>query len=195
MRNPKLTVYSIGHSNHPLDKFIGLLKKHRISLVCDVRSAPYSRRNPHFNREMLAKSLNNEQIGYAFLGKELGAKSRDQSCYVDGKVQYSLLAKTPLFKSGLDRLISEAESRRLTLMCAEENPLNCHRTILVCRHLRAQVSNILHIRGDSELETHEHFEQRLIGLTGATQGELFSNSENMVEQAYDNRGKDMAYSR
>ena len=124
------TVFTIGHSTHPQERFIGLLLKHGITAVCDVRSKPYSRMNPQFNREDLEEALLAQGIAYRFLGKELGARSDDPDCYVGGKVQYDRLAGTELFKQGLKRVIRGLkEDFRIALMCAEKEPLECHRTI------------------------------------------------------------------
>lgn len=156
------TIYTIGHSSHPIDKFIELLKQHDITLVVDVRSAPHSRYNPQFNREVLAAALANEGIKYLFLGKELGARPQDPNCYKEGRVDFGQLAGRPEFKTGLERVRAEAKTCRLAVMCAEKDPLDCHRTILVCRHLRASVG-IKHILADGSIEDHAQTEARLRG--------------------------------
>jgi uncharacterized protein (DUF488 family) len=93
------TVFTIGHSTHSETRFIDLLQLHHITAVCDVRSKPYSRRNPQFNREDLKETLDDNGIAYVFLGKELGARSQDAACHDGGKVQYERLAQTELFKT------------------------------------------------------------------------------------------------
>src|SRR5258707_92198 len=125
------TIYTIGHSTHPIEQFVTLLKSVSITAVSDVRSRPYSRMNPQFNREPLKATLRAEGIKYVFLGKELGARSDDQSCYRNGQLQYDLLAGTELFRQGIERMKEGARSFRIALMCAEKEPLDCHRTILV----------------------------------------------------------------
>src|SRR5258708_5379694 len=94
-------VFTIGHSIHPQERFIALLRLHGITALCDVRSKPYSRMNPQFNRDELEKVLLEQGIAYRFLGKELGARSDDPLCYEGGKVQYGRLAQTDLFNHGL----------------------------------------------------------------------------------------------
>src|SRR6266508_1360483 len=112
-------VYTIGHSTHSIERLIELLSRHEISVVCDVRSKPYSRMNPQFNREALKDVLRNAGIKYVFLGKELGARSEDKSCYRNGQVQYDLLAQTKLFQEGIKRIKEGAKDYRIALMCAE----------------------------------------------------------------------------
>jgi uncharacterized protein (DUF488 family) len=83
-----MELFTIGHSNHSIDAFIALLQQHGITAVADVRSHPYSRFLPHFNQSALKAALLNAGIQYVFLGKELGARSADPSCYVNGKLSY-----------------------------------------------------------------------------------------------------------
>src|SRR5215475_3029226 len=98
------TLYTIGHSNRSLEEFLEALKAHGITAIADVRSQPYSRMNPQFDREALSASLKAEGIAYVFLGKELGARSPDSSAYEDGKVQFERLARASIFQEGLDRV-------------------------------------------------------------------------------------------
>ena len=130
-----MDLFTIGHSNHPAGRFLEMLRQHRIELIADVRSVPHSRRHPQFNREALAEELGQAGIGYEFLGRELGARADDPLLYEDGRVSYSRLAATGLFQFGLDRLRELAASRRTAIMCAEKEPLDCHRTLLVARNL------------------------------------------------------------
>lgn len=192
MRRKKV-LYTIGHSRHSIEHFINLLRQASVSLVFDVRSIPYSRRNPQYNQKVLAGRLRNEGIDYVFSGKELGAKSPSPDCYVDGKVQYDLIAARPEFADSLDRVIDKAGEARPALLCAEEDPLVCHRTILICRHLRDRVDAIFHIRGDGSMETNEVFEQRLVKATGLKEPDLFDSETTLIERAYELRGQRISY--
>ena len=185
-------LYTVGHSKHPIEHFIYLLKEHAVSLVFDVRSIPYSRRNPQFSKKALAVRLEDEGIAYFFSGKELGAKSPSPDCYVNGKVQFDLIAARPEFSDGLDLVIEKTGKARPALLCAEEDPLTCHRTILICRHLRNRVNSILHIRGDGSIETNEEFERRLVRATGSGEVDLFDSETDIIERAYELRGRRMS---
>ncbi len=186
-----LSVFTIGHSTHGADKFRDLLAGHKVTAVADVRSSPYSRFNPQFNREELRADLKGSRISYVFLGEELGARSKDRSCYVDGKVQYDRLAQTALFQHGLDRVIGGAQQHRIALMCAEKDPLTCHRCILVSRHLTARQIDIQHILGDGRLESHAEALARL--LRELQLPELFRPRGELVDEAYRVRGDEIAY--
>ena len=187
-------VYTIGHSTNSIDEFIGSLKQHGITAVADVRSAPYSRFNPQFNRETLLKKLQDCGIKYVFLGKELGARSDDPSCYRDSKVRYDLLAETDLFKDGLERVKAGAQDYRIALMCAEKDPLDCHRTILVARKLVEQGLTVKHILADGGIESHEEVLDRLLDLVGLGSPDFFRTKEDAIREAYEKRGEAIAYS-
>ena len=151
-------IFTIGHSNHPIERFIDLLQRHKITALADVRSTPFSRFNPQFNRERLTESLRAAGIAYVFLGEELGGKR-------DG-VSYAEIAAADSFRRGLDRLREGAARMRVAFMCAEREPLDCHRTLLVSRHLTAPDLAIRHILADVTVEEHESVERRLVAQMG-----------------------------
>ncbi len=187
-------VSTIGHSNHPLEHFITLLKQHDINVLCDVRSDPYSRVNPQFNRETLKAALGDTGITYVFLGKELGARSEDPSCYVRRKVRYDRLAQTALFRKGIESQLQRMQGSRLALMCAERDPLDCHRTILVARHLETRGIAVEHILADGSVETHGQAVARLLRQLKIPEGDdLFHTREAMIDDAYNTQGERIAY--
>jgi uncharacterized protein (DUF488 family) len=185
-------IYTVGHSNHPIERFLALLRRHGIALLADVRSTPYSRFNPQFRRDALAGALAQNAIEYLFLGEELGARSKDRSCYDDaGRVSYQKLANTELFRQGIEHLLAAARSRTTAIMCAEKDPLDCHRTILVARALEARGEKIAHILSSGEIETHEQALARLRAKLKLAPDDLFGSDLN--QQAYDARGLEIAY--
>ena len=186
-------VFTIGHSTHSIEKFIELLAAHQIKVVADVRSSPFSKFNPQFNRDNLQNSLKATGIRYVFLGKELGARSEDPACYVADKVQYDRLAKTPLFQSGLDRVIEGANNYRIALMCAEKDPLDCHRTILVARELLKRGVTITHILDDGSLESHTESILRLVDSLGMSLDDMFISRDEIIDQAYSRQANRIAY--
>jgi uncharacterized protein (DUF488 family) len=185
-------IYTLGHSNHPIDTFLALVQRHGITLLADVRSTPYSRFNPQFRREALAASLRRIGIEYVFLGEELGARSKDRSCYEGGRVSYRKLAATELFRQGIDRLLAAATSHRLALMCAEKDPLDCHRTLLVARELVKRGVAVAHILATGEIESHTDAMARLRERLNISANDLFGD-EDPDEQAYELRGRQIAY--
>jgi uncharacterized protein (DUF488 family) len=186
-------VYTIGHSTHSIERLIELLQSHSISALCDVRSQPYSRVNPQFNRETLKEALRNADIKYVFLGKELGARSEDKSCYRNGQVQYDLLAQTKLFEEGIKRVKDGARDYRIALMCAEKEPLDCHRTILVARKLCDEGLTVKHILYDGQIEEHAHAIGRLVGQLRLPGADMFREEEEVISDAYARQGSQIAY--
>lgn len=185
-------LFTIGHSTHTVDHFIDLLKEHSITAVCDVRSQPYSQYNPQFNRENLKKDLKMNNIEYVFLGKELGARSENPGCYIDGKVQYNYLVDEPLFKHGISRLSQGMKQYSIALMCAEKDPITCHRMILVCREMRSIADQINHILADGKIETNSEAEDRLMNVLRIVP-DMFKNKSECIEEAYDKQGLRIAY--
>lgn len=191
----KYSIYTVGHSNHQTDKFVSLLENHGITAICDVRSKPYSARNPQFNRESIKRSLRDRGISYVFLGRELGARSEDDSCYVNGKVDFDLLSRTNAFQHGIQRINNGVEKFRIALMCAEKDPIECHRAILIARHFDYSRFSILHIHADNTIETQEKAVSRLIRKLGLESQDLFRSSESITDDAYRIQGSLIAYSR
>jgi len=188
------TVLTIGHSKHSIEKFIGLLRPHSVSAVVDVRSQPYSKFNPDFNREVLARSLPMQGIAYIFLGKELGARSDDPSCYENGTVKYGRLAKTDAFRAGLERVQAENVKQTIALMCAEREPLECHRTLLVARELVNLGTDVVHILADGQVEPHADAMKRLLKLLGwPDQEDLFRTYSQIMDEAYAAQESRVAY--
>ncbi|MBI5651592.1 MAG: DUF488 domain-containing protein [Chloroflexi bacterium] len=156
-----MKLYTIGHSNHKLDKFIRLLEENHIGTLVDIRTAPYSRYNPQFNKENLASALSEREIEYAYAGKYLGGRPSDPACYknralpAEGadylhKVDYPEVMKRAWFMQAVARLLEMADERTLAIMCSEENPAECHRHHLIAQFLfdaHPEV-DVRHIRGD-----------------------------------------------
>jgi len=145
-------IYTIGHSNVPTEKIINLLRDHSIEILVDVRSQPYSRYSPQFNREDFQRILSQECIEYAFAGEWLGGRPKDPSCYEDGRVSYERMETKDWYRRGIARLLEIAAEKRTAIMCAEEDPRHCHRHNLVAKTLMEEAVEVLHIRGDGRLE-------------------------------------------
>lgn len=171
---------TIGHSNHTIDHFVSLLTRHEVTALGDVRSFPRSRFNPQFNRDRLEASLKDAGIGYVHLGDALGGMRGD----------FAAIAALPSFAAGLERVREGARRHRVALMCAEKDPLDCHRFVLICRHLRQDLA-ISHILGDGTLIEQAALEDRLLAATKldrAQGGLLAEDRETVVQRAYDARG-------
>jgi uncharacterized protein (DUF488 family) len=186
-------VFTIGHSNLEIANFVVLLKQHGIQVVADVRSSPYSQYNPQFNRELLQRALREQGISYVFLGEELGARRSEPECYLNGRADYSLIAQMPAFSRGVERIIQGAAKMRVAMMCAEKDPLDCHRCILVSPRLCERGLDILHILSDGSLESQEQAARRLTQLLDLPERDLFHSTGEVVAEAYRLQGEKIAY--
>ena len=144
-------LWTIGHSNHAFEHFLGLLQQYRIDVLADVRSQPYAKYAAHFSQAPLRQLLADKDLRYVFLGRELGGRPPELEMYdADGYVLYGDLAETQRFAQGLERLLEGAARCRVAMMCSEENPTDCHRRLLVARALLEgdPSTSVTHIRGD-----------------------------------------------
>src|ERR1700686_1703052 len=186
-------VYTIGHSNGTAEHLLEMLDQHGITGVADVRSRPYSRFNPQFNREALAGVLKNSGREYVFLGEELGARSEDPACYRDGRAQYVLIAQTPLFARGIGRLLAGMEKFRVEIFWAEKEPLSCHRSILIARYLHERSISVQHILEDGSLEDHNSSLLRLLALHDIQENNLFQTKDELIAFAYEKQAEEIEY--
>lgn len=193
MSSAGVTVLTVGHSNHTVEAFLALLRQHSVTALADVRSAPYSRFAPQFNRDTLERSLSAIGIRYVYLGRELGARSDDPACYEDGRVQYQRLAQTDSFHRGIERVLRGASEFRIALMCAEKDPLNCHRCILVARALDDLGVDVQHILLDGRLESHRDAMERLLDVTGMHHEDLYRTNKELIQEALSRQEERIAY--
>ena len=188
-------LYTVGHSNHTITIFIDLLQRHKINIIVDVRSVPYSRYCTQFNKKNLSAALQEVNIHYIFLGKELGARPDDPACYEGGFVNFKWILKRNEFKDGLRRLLEVVEKYRVAMMCSEKEPLDCHRTILLCRMLSKYNIPIKHILEDGRVEDHNDTERRLVKVLKIepTLFEAEKTESNLIEQAYDQQSQNISH--
>lgn len=160
MESQQIDIFTVGHSNSPADQLVALLKKYDIQDVVDVRSAPYSKYAPQFNREVIEHTLKDAGINYIFAGDYLGGRPKDPSCYETtdentNKLNYALVMQRPFYKQGIARLIELAVRHKVAIMCSEEDPSLCHRHLLISQTLLDQHVSVWHIRKQGILEQAE----------------------------------------
>jgi uncharacterized protein (DUF488 family) len=175
-------IRTVGHSSHPIERFVELLAGGGVQRLIDVRSVPYSRRFPQFGRERLARSLAAAGIDYRWEGEALGGKA-------PGIASYGAAAARPGFQLALDRLLQESRDVALCLMCAEKEPLDCHRTVLVSRRLAERGAVIAHLLADGTVRPHAEVEAALLGHDGG--GDLFEDRAQQLARAYEARERAM----
>jgi len=186
-------LYTVGHSVHPMERFIEILEMNKIEAVADVRSSPFSRFTPQFNRDTLQKSLKDRGVHYVFLGSELGARRDEPECYESNRVLYRKVADLPIFQFGLSRLQEGARKMRVAIMCAEKDPLACHRAVLVSHFSRDHFSDTLHILEDGSLESRAEADLRILKEYRLEKEDFFSTYEERLALAYSKRAEKIAY--
>jgi uncharacterized protein (DUF488 family) len=168
-----VVIHTLGHSRHSVADFAALAKKHGVETVVDVRGQPWSRFNPQFNREPFCEALAAEGLGYRWEGECLSGRPQDRRFYRDdGKVDWAAVRAWPDFHAALDGVTELAGRERLALVCAEEDPLQCHRRFLLTPPLIDRKAAVLHIRKTGEIETEAETARRAAG-TDARQTDLF----------------------
>ena len=207
---PNQRVFTIGHSTHGIDDFIGLLKKHKIDCLIDVRSQPYSRIAPQFNKERLSSSLKSDEILYAHFEKEFGARYTKPSLFdEDNKVDFDKVRASTEFKQGIQRLRKALDlGYIIALMCSEAEPFDCHRFSMISYQLRKEVE-VSHILKAGNLKENSDLEKELLDKynkklpQNTSQQEISFDTEDIkpevtkeqqIELAYRLRGKDIAFS-
>jgi len=125
-----------------------------------VRSRPHSRWSPQFNKHALGTALGENNVAYVFLGKELGGRPEDPALLKNGKPNYEAMSRSDLFRAGIERIIEGAKTHRIALLCAERDPLDCHRFLLIGRHLASRAVPMAHILASGEIEAQEETEGR-----------------------------------
>jgi len=167
-------ILTLGHSNHSLERFLGLLKRCEVQVLVDVRSHPYSRFAPHFDTRGLKDAVTGAAVKYLFLGKELGGRPEGPGFYdAEGYVLYWRVAESPLFLEGIQRLENGIQKFRVAMMCSEEDPTGCHRRLLVGRVLKGRGVQLDHVRGDGRLQAEADLEAVELRKRGNGQTAMF----------------------
>lgn len=191
-------IFTMGHSNLEPAEFLALLARAEVEVVADVRSRPQSARFPQFSQAVLENILKTGNMDYTFLGEELGGRPDDPEAYRDdGRVNYPARRRSYAFKAGLDRLLKLSQEKTIAVLCAEEDPLDCHRFLMISPELVASGLSPVHIRKDFRLETQEAAENRLLeahGFAGVAANTLFPQARTeALEKAYELQAEKAAF--
>lgn len=187
-------ILTVGHSTHSLERFVELLKRSAVTAIADVRSSPWSRYNPQFNRSALKSSLRSVGIDYRFYGKQLGGRPADPSLFHGSTADYVAMAKTQEFADGLAMVLVGSAKHQIALMCSEHDPLDCHRCLLVGRALEERGAPVSHILSNAEIVSQQGIEEKLLNLSGRGADDFFVPRSEQLSAAYRDRSLKVAYS-
>jgi uncharacterized protein (DUF488 family) len=190
---PVFDLFSIGHSNIPAERFMAMLQGAGVKTIADVRTTPASRFSPWFSAKPLATLLARHGIGYVRHGDTLGGRPRDAKLYRDGVADYEAMARQPEFQAGIAGLLAAAAQCRVCIMCAEREPLDCHRCLLVARALVDRGLSVGHLLHDGTVESHRSTEQRLLAPSGVAEELFVTGQDERLAAAYRRRARAFAY--
>ncbi|MEA4826833.1 MAG: DUF488 domain-containing protein [Clostridium sp.] len=196
-------IYTIGHSSHTSEYFLYLLRKFGINSIVDIRSIPFSRYVPHFNKDNIKNFLNSNHIYYIYMAREFGLLQEGENLlHPEGYLDFNKVRQTSSFNKGVERLKNGLhKDYRIAIMCAEKDPIDCHRSILVAPALIREGYSVVHILPDGKRESHEEFEERLLQLyfPKTPQQNFFdiieedNSRKTLINMAYALRNRDLIY--
>jgi len=186
------SIHTIGHSNHAIEAFVALLRLHGVNAIADVRSTPSSKRFPQFEKKVLQSNLDASGIQYVFLGDGLGARPRNPDCYIQGTAVFERIRATNSFTNALDRLQRGAQTYKICLMCAERDPVDCHRTWLVAQTLHDKGIVVKHILADGTIEMHDALLRR-VAKSDFDTASLFDDEREILLAVANREAKRIAY--
>ncbi len=186
-------VLSIGHSTLDYEQFAERLNAAGVTAIADVRTSPFSRNFGHFNRDVLKNALARDGIAYVFLGKELGGRPKGDEFYTDGVADYEKMAKSDMFRKGLERVEQGARKYRIAMMCSERSPLDCHRCLLVGRALAERGVTVYHLLPDGETVAQPEIEEQLLAMAGKHHDDMFASPAERLNDAYRERARKVAF--
>lgn len=194
MADAAVEILTIGHSTLPYERFLALLRQASVTAIADVRTAPFSRHFPHFNRDALRNQLRSNDITYVFLGEELGGRPKGEQFFCNGVADYEKMAETATFARGLERVIDGAQKYRIAMMCSEHDPLDCHRCLLVGRALQGRNANVRHILSSGQVVDQRQVEDKLMEMSGKSDIDFFEPPAKRLAAAYRDRAMKVAFS-
>lgn len=186
-------IYTVGYAGRTIEGFIDTLKQYGIEILSDVRSSPWSKWTPDFGKEKLERYVADHHIRYYWMGDQLGARPDSPELYVKGRLSFALMRKQPYFHAGIARLRKGEKKWRIALMCAEKDPLDCHRFGLISRVLDEEGVSVSHILFDNSLEPHQKAMERLAKLEGLKEADLFMDKQERFIRACDRQEKRISY--
>ena len=198
-----MEIYTIGHSNYSADKLIDMLKFHNINCVVDIRGTPYSKYNIQFNKETIRQTLINHGFIYIYMAKEFAVQRENKSLYLkEGYADFEKVMHDKDFLDGVERLkVGINKGYRIVLIGAMQDPINCHRCILLGRALREEGFNVKHILDDYSLASQEQMEERLLEKYHSNRNQMTfdalmgteSSKEELLKECYKLSNREIGY--
>lgn len=189
---------TIGHGKTELQLFIRTLLRYKVNCIVDVRSSPYSKYSPQYNKDIFEAELAKHKISYKWLGDSLGGRPKDLSTYDEnGVVDYEKLVKSELFSKGLLQLEELSVPNNVAIMCSEHDPMKCHRFLAISRELARREYRVVHIKDFNSFVKQAQLEDELVKIHFGydVQLDLFSSTDDTLNQSYSKQNKLCGYRR
>ena len=198
-----MEVYAIGHSNYPFEKLVDMLRKYNINCVVDIRQTPYSKYNIQYNKEVFSENLKQHGFTYIYMGKEFGATRQERSSYTPkGYADFEKAVKEDIFIEGVKRLKKGCSmGYKIVLLGAMQEPIRCHRAIMVGRQLVKEGFDVKYIMHEGHIENQENIEEALLDKYFDDRNQLSidsllgnaPNRQDMIDQGYKLANKEIGY--
>lgn len=198
-----MEIFAIGHSNYPYGKFIEMIKKYNINCIVDIRETPYSKYNVQYNKEYFRETLKKDGYTYIYMGEEFGAKRGSKESYNnEGYADFDKVVKEDIFLSGVKRIKNGIDKGyRIVLLGAMQEPIRCHRSIMVGRFLKKEGLDVKYILHEGTLATQDDIEEDLLNKYFEDRNQISIDSligkgqskKDMIEQGYKLANKDIGY--
>lgn len=198
-----MEIYTIGHSNYTMERLIDMMEYYNINCVVDIRGTPYSKYNIQFDKEAIRYTLTNAGFVYIYMGKELAAKRiRKNSYNNEGYSNFEEVIKEEEFKRGVERLKNGCEKGyKIILLGAMQDPIRCHRSILVGRELVKNDFDVKHILDDYSIVTQDDIEEMLLNKYFSNRNQITIedltgnslNNEEMINEGYKLANREIGY--
>lgn len=189
---------TIGYGNMQLDEFINLLLVTRVNYLVDIRTTPFSKYKPAFNKQNLQEALLKKGITYLWLGDSLGGRPSDDSCYFEnGTVDYVKTSQTEAFKAGMEKLLDLRIPYNVAIMCTEKEPSECHRFLMVSRVLSEKGYDVTHVLGIKKYVLQKELEKKIMNIHYGEniQMTFFSDDDDILSNSYLKQSEKFAYRR
>lgn len=197
LKNAMAQIFTIGYTAFAKpDDFIAVLKTFDIKCLIDVRSYPTaSEFYAIFSKPTLEALLKTHKIFYRNYAAEFGARQENRAYFMDeGCLDFKKFTRGGEFLSGAEKLEKALSlGYNVALMCAEKDPINCHRNIMIARALSLQGLGINHILADGSLQTQAQMDERLLKFYHLNEASLFQSKDELIDEAYTRKNIEIAY--
>lgn len=198
-----MEIFAIGHSNYPYSKFIEMIKKYNINCIVDIRETPYSKYNTQYNKECFRETLKKDRFTYIYMGQEFGAKRGSKQSYnTEGYADFEKVIQEGIFLNGIERIKNGIDmGYKIVLLGAMQEPIRCHRSIMVGRFLNKEGIDVKYILHEGNVVSQDYIDEELLNKYFSDKDQISIDSllgkgqdkQEMIEEGYKLANKEIGY--